>query len=96
MKEKIVEAAYYAIDEIAKKFASDRVRIKLRKDFYPLFLSKLSRIGTIPIDMSERSAYAILRGLTILEEDPDKPRTFILYKHKWRKFFKNYLEQKHK
>jgi len=96
MEEELIEAVYLAIDEITKSFASDRVRIRLRKDFYPAFLSKLSQKNLITLGVSERFAYSLLKSLTILKEDPDKPRTFILYKSEWEKFLKNYLEEKRK
>jgi len=96
MEEELIEAVYLAIDEITKSFASDRVRIRLRKDFYPAFLSKLSQKNLITVGVSERFAYSLLKSLTILKEDPDKPRTFILYKSEWEKFLKNYLEEKRK
>jgi|GEM_PF-6840279 hypothetical protein len=97
MEEDLIEAVYFAIDEITKSFVSDKVRIRFKKDFYPAFLSQLSKKNVMTwANVSERSVYTLLKKLTILMEDPEKPRTFVLYKSEWEKFFKNYLEEKHK
>ena len=89
MKEIILEEICSSIDEIIESFCSEKVRIKFEKDLYQRVLSKvIAKHPMYHLEITRRLVYKLARTLEPLEVDPDKPRDFITYKSKWKKFRK--------
>ncbi len=87
-KKILLEKIYSLIDDVVDGFISEKVRIKFKKDIIEKFEYKLSKdeLKRLYPMLSERTIYELVKSIKVLEEDPYRPREFITYKSKWRRF----------
>ena len=87
LKEMALEKIYSIIDDLIDEFASERVRIKFKKDIMKRFYQRLNKSEREKLHLlSERLIYELVKSIEVLEKDPERSREFITYKSRWRKF----------